>query len=201
MRLLFFFVLLLAGCASSEGPASNIPSRMGEQERSKGMIGQFRKCFEENKDPVCAYKAGAAAEKSGDLNGAKHWYTLAARYGQPDAIASLARLGAPVPPTDLLPQPQQMEKSELQMVQGWMDVSGKGRGDSMLYRDSATCQTSYRQALDEARKLYPESQPEEDCPDCGTRNAKAVILRQQNVRNFADAAYGECMAAKGWRKK
>lgn len=88
-----------------------------------------------------------------------------------------------------------------QRVKGWFDISGRGRDDTALYQDSAACQADYKQAVVTARKLYPEPVADETCQDCGTRNAKAIILRQQNVRNYADAAYADCMAARGWRKK
>ena len=94
-------------------------------------------------------------------------------------------------------KPAATEAAQLFPVQGWLDTSGKGRDDAILYQDSAACQANYRQALAAARRLYPEPLPRED----GTRNARAVILRQQNVKNHADAAYGECMAGKGWRRK
>lgn len=154
MRMLILGVLLLAGCAATEKPASVISIDTGSvKERGKGVPGQHRKCADDGKADCPSETAGEKVE----------------------------------PPASI--------------IQGWIDVSGKGRGESMLYRDSAACQENYRQALAEARQMYPEPQPDEACQDCGTRNAKAVISRQQNVKNYADAAYGECMAARGWRRK
>lgn len=86
------------------------------------------------------------------------------------------------------------------MKNGWIDISGNGRDDSGLFQDSAACQSVYQQALATAWQLYPEHRAG-DCPDCGTLNAKAVILRQQNVSNYANTAYTNCMEAKGWRKQ
>lgn len=93
---------------------------------------------------------------------------------------------------------QQTERSSLpHFVKGWVDVSGKKRDDSMLYQDSAACQIIYKQAFAAALGLYPEPQAGKD----GTRNAQAVIARQQSVRNYADAAYTDCMENKGWRRE
>lgn len=102
------------------------------------------------------------------------------------------------PASEAMPQQQQAGKPELPLRgKGWIDISGKGRDDSALFQDSAACQVNYKQALAAAWQLYPEPLPGED----GTRNAQAVIIHQQNVRNYADTAYTECMGSKGWRKK
>lgn len=93
---------------------------------------------------------------------------------------------------------QQAERPSLpHFVKSWVDISGKKRDDAILYQDSAACQIIYKQAFAAALRLYPEPQAGED----GTRNAQAVIARQQSVRNYADTAYTDCMENKGWRKK
>lgn len=75
----------------------------------------FIKCFEENKTPLCASNAGVAAQNMGDMNAAKSWYTLAARYGEANAISILTKLGWAVPAADLSqqqqPQPRQQSNA------------------------------------------------------------------------------------------
>ena len=77
---------------------------------------RFKKCAEETKNPVCYNNAGVAAQDAGNIVVAKTWYTEAARYGEPNAIANLTRLGAPIPETDLLRQ-QRAAKQQNQAAQ------------------------------------------------------------------------------------
>jgi len=70
-----------------------------------------RKCAEETRDPGCFNNAGLAAAKLGDIEVAKKWFTVAARYGAPVAISNLKILGAPVPAPDLLNKQQMQAKA------------------------------------------------------------------------------------------
>lgn len=204
MRVLFLVVLILAGCASPvNSSVSKGRDNSNPEKNYQAAANHFKKCFEASKDPACAYNAGVAAQNMGDMNAARSWYTLAARYGHADAISALTRIGEPVPAADLLQQPQQSQQAPQpqQQKNDWIDVSGKKRNDSILFQDSAACQMAYQQALTTAWQMYPVPPSSGNCPTCGTLNAKAIILRQQNISNYANSAYTNCMETKGWRKQ
>ena len=120
-------------------------------------------------------------------------------HGKPKA----AEKAVPAAPADTSSSPQQEEVPlpPAQKIKGWTDISGQNRDDAALYQDSAACHVIYKRAVREALQLYPEPSPGKNCRGCGTRNAEAVRLRQQNIRNHANAAYTECMESKGWRRE
>ena len=73
---------------------------------------KFKKCAIETRNPACTNNAGVAAQGLGNIELAKSWYTLAARYGESNAISNLRRLSAPVPEPDLLRQQQQQQQQQ-----------------------------------------------------------------------------------------
>lgn len=101
MRILFLFVLLLAGCVNSN---FNEGMENAKKNNFNAAFYNFKKCYEQDNDSRCAAAAGLSAEAVGDMNTAKDWYTLAARYGQPQAISWLTAKGWPVPVADLANQ-------------------------------------------------------------------------------------------------
>jgi hypothetical protein len=56
--------------------------------------------------------AGIAAYNLGNIDHAKSWFTLAARYGEPKAIANLTYKGWTVPEPDLLQQQQRQQQQK-----------------------------------------------------------------------------------------
>src|SRR5574340_1011168 len=85
-------------------------------------------------DPAAFFRSGVCSEdgRAGipqDIKAAIGYYTLAARYGIPDAQAQLARLGQPIPAADLAQRPQ---PGILQAIgagfQGMGEVAREGAG-------------------------------------------------------------------------
>ena len=211
MRVFLVVLLLLAGCAAApdKQQVQTAPSVTPLAEPASEGFEAQRKCFEESKNSVCAYRAGLAAERAGDVRKARHWYAIAARLGRQDAASALKRLSVAskpaAPPEEEAQQPEEDEPmpekpQPMPNIKGWLDTTGQGRGEAHLYKDSASCYALYLKATATAMEIYPEP-VSADCPDCGTSNAKAVIQRQRNVRKYAYTAYRDCMAAKGWEKR
>ena len=110
MRRLFLVVLILAGCANPNFDAGRKNFSTGNYTAA---FYNFKTCYEQTSDPVCACDAGTAARSMDDLNAARSWWTLAARYGQPMAISGLTANGWPVPYADIAQQQAQQQQVQL----------------------------------------------------------------------------------------
>lgn len=94
MRILLLVVLILAGCANPNFDAGVNSFNTGDYWAARGYFGN---CVNQTGDPACMNNAGVSAERTGDMESAKRWFTLGASKGNADAIANLNRLGWPVP--------------------------------------------------------------------------------------------------------
>jgi len=116
-------VLLLSGCVTAPFQASSGMLTEGNALFAQGRYPQassvYKKCLEIEQNPACLYNIGMMIETSRyndpdpavrasmyadgktPRGRAVQYYHLAARYGQPDAIAALKRLNRTVPPDDL----------------------------------------------------------------------------------------------------
>ena len=99
MRLIFFIiVLLIAGCGHfylEEG------LEKFNNNDYQSAYDKFMECFKETKDPGCLHNAGVSVALMGDKKAAIEIFTLAARYGERNAIAQLKKMDEPVPAPDL----------------------------------------------------------------------------------------------------
>lgn len=108
--LLVLLTLLMVGCAAS-------PSQKGLDQMNRGnnqeAFNTFMACAKQG-DSYCMNNVGYMIannlihmEEGHDREQAAiTWFTLAARYGQPNARQTLAMMGLPLPPTDLYVAPQ-----------------------------------------------------------------------------------------------
>jgi len=122
-------LLLLTGCATPGAfQASAALNTQGlalwEQGRYPEASGVFKRCLEVEQNPACVHNIGMMIENSKyndpdpevrkamwadgktPRGRAVQSYLLAARYGQPESVVALKRLGREVPKADLMP-PQQ----------------------------------------------------------------------------------------------
>ena len=82
----------------------------------------------------------------------------------------------------------------------WTDVTGNNRSEGLRFQDHSACSLLFQQARTQAELTNP--MPEAgSCRTCATLNAATVLMRQQNIDNYANSAYFNCMGVKGWRKQ
>lgn len=121
---LLFSALTLSGCATTGGfNASAGLLAEGHELYQQGRYPQasavFKRCLEVEQNPACLHNIGLMIETSKyndpdpkvreamwadgktPRGRAVQYYTLAARYGQPESIEALKRLGKEIPPVDL----------------------------------------------------------------------------------------------------
>lgn len=110
MRIFLLVALLLTGCANQ-----NFNKGVASFNRNEfaSAYNFFLLCVNETQDSGCMFNVGMSAYRSPNQDEAewiKHqeeavrWYTLAARYGNQNAISQLIQLGKPVPAADLVQQ-------------------------------------------------------------------------------------------------
>ena len=82
----------------------------------------------------------------------------------------------------------------------WVDITGQRRGDGPLFQDHSACSMVSQQARvqGEANNPMPSSGL---CKGCAAINSATIIVRQQNIDNFASTAYTNCMGGKGWQRR
>lgn len=99
MRIFFIVVLIIAGCGHLylEDGIENLNNK-----DYKLAYDNFMGCFKESEDPGCLHNAGISVALMGDKKAAIGLFTLAARYGEPNAIDQLEKMNEPVPEADLL---------------------------------------------------------------------------------------------------
>lgn len=107
MRIFFIVVLLIAGCGHFylEDGIENL-----NKKDYQSAYDNFMECFKESEDPGCLHNAGISVALMGDKKAAIELFTLAARYGDPNAIEQLEKMDEPVPATDLLRKNKQTKK-------------------------------------------------------------------------------------------
>ena len=82
----------------------------------------------------------------------------------------------------------------------WTDVTGNNRSEGLRFQDHSACSLLFQQARTQAELTNP--MPEAgSCRTCATLNVATVLMRQQNIDNYANSAYFNCMGVKGWRKQ
>ena len=82
----------------------------------------------------------------------------------------------------------------------WIDITGNKRPDSILFQDHSTCLLVSQHVRNQAELTNP--MPDANaCRTCGAIMAATIIIRQQNIDNSANAAYQNCLGAKGWRRQ
>lgn len=96
----------LSGCATTMGLGMDAYN----QGQYQSAFDHFLACANEG-DADCMNWIGVMyargqAQSASPRDDAVQWYTLAARHGSPHARTNLAALGEPVPPPDLVSQPQ-----------------------------------------------------------------------------------------------
>jgi hypothetical protein len=106
--------------------AAQKAARVVADQKALADFNKFKDCVEKTKSPACMNNVGVAAFNMGNMEVARYWYTLAARYGQIDAVLNLKRLGVPVPEPDLLQQQQRQqqlqEEQQAQEQGGWSEL-------------------------------------------------------------------------------
>ena len=83
----------------------------------------------------------------------------------------------------------------------WVDVTGNGRPDSVLFQDHSACLMTAQQARAQAEQLFPPPSPTGYCPTCGAINYMTIMMRQNNINQYAQSAFINCMGANGWRRQ
>ena len=97
-RISFLVLLMLAGCVSQNLTTGKSLFDAGDFAAARD---RFLACAKTNKDPRCMTYAGLTYAKLGDIKSTQYWFTEAARYGEPTAIANLNKAHWPVPAPDL----------------------------------------------------------------------------------------------------
>ena len=82
----------------------------------------------------------------------------------------------------------------------WNDITGSNRTNLVLFQDHSSCSLVLQQAQAQAELTNPMPSAN-SCRTCGALMAATIMLRQQNIDDYANSAYTNCMGAKGWRRQ
>lgn len=127
MRILFLVMLTLTGCASFQNQNYlNGQSSFAKKDYAAA-YNHFIECVNETKNTACMYNIGASAHNMGNDDEAGRWFTLAARYGQQNAISQLTKMGLPVPTADLA-QRQAAQPDLLRSLGQGLSIAGGALG-------------------------------------------------------------------------
>ena len=83
----------------------------------------------------------------------------------------------------------------------WNDFTGNKRGDAALKMNEGACQLVYQQSYTQAQNIY--TTPNANCTNaqCGALQAATIITNNNNMQNYANNAYYNCMRGFGWELK
>jgi len=86
--------------------------------------------------------------------------------------------------------------AENQVTTRWNDFTGRGRTNAELKMNDASCKIMYQQAHTQAEQMYNTAPA--NCYKCEALTMATVITNNNNIQNYADIAYYNCMKSFGW---
>ena len=86
--------------------------------------------------------------------------------------------------------------AENQVTIRWNDFTGRNRANAELKMNDASCKILYQQAHTQAEQMYNTAPA--NCYRCEALTIATVIANNNNIQNYADTAYYNCMRSFGW---